>query len=41
MHIPRRTAFPPGTITKLDLTEMLGRDFTEEGIDHMILDSVR
>lgn len=28
-----------GTITKLDLVDMLGRDFTEEEIDHMILDS--
>tara|TARA_B110001452_G_scaffold13234_1_gene10938 strand:- start:176 stop:1174 length:999 start_codon:yes stop_codon:yes gene_type:complete len=28
-----------GTITKIDLIDMLGRDFTEEDIDHMITDS--
>lgn len=28
-----------GTITKIDLVDMLGRDFTEEDIDHMIADS--
>jgi len=28
-----------GTITKIDLVDMLGRDFTEEDIDHMITDS--
>jgi len=28
-----------GTITKIDLVDMLGRDFTEEEIDHMIIDS--
>lgn len=28
-----------GTITKIDLVDMLGRDFSEEEIDHMIADS--